>query len=350
MREDLVEEFRILEVQYNKFKLQKIKKLEEFDKEIDILEREEHSKKYEQFSNLLYQSSGKNELKSDEFRRIEIGKKVELERFLNKFSFVELQSICVMNNIFVREHHNIKSKLIVRIANFSLEIDAINERIERSKYFKFIVECDNADYPFDGRWYFSNSSVFEKIEYKLNHNEGRHTIFNFYSCAENETCTICGEKCGPMVYYNIFCKKNKKIFSDAELKLIDETSNNLINENDKIPDNLTNNETLIILKKTNTKENKKKQIPPKLKEKVWNKYVGDKISCPCPICEGVTISSFSFECAHVTAETNGGLLEVENLRAICGSCNKSMNSRHMKSYVEEFYPNSSILSTFIQEL
>ena len=91
---------------------------------------------------------------------------------------------------------------------------------------------------------------------------------------------------------------------------------------------------------------KKKTIPPKLKEKVWSEYIGDKTTCECPVCEEITISAFSFECAHVISEANGGSMELENLRAICSSCNRSMGTRDMKIYVKEFYSKSPILSTF----
>ncbi len=91
---------------------------------------------------------------------------------------------------------------------------------------------------------------------------------------------------------------------------------------------------------------KKKIIPPKLRELVWKTYIGNNITQPCPICEITEITSFSFECGHVISECNGGTNDIENLRAICKSCNSSMGIKHMYQYALEFYPNASIIKTF----
>ena len=40
-----------------------------------------------------------------------------------------------------------------------------------------------------------------------------------------------------------------------------------------------------------------------------------------------------FECGHVKAKTNGGKNSVENLRPICGICNKSMGTNHMYDFM-----------------
>jgi hypothetical protein len=40
----------------------------------------------------------------------------------------------------------------------------------------------------------------------------------------------------------------------------------------------------------------------------------------------------------VLSESAGGLLDEDNLRPVCASCNTSMGSRHMAEYMLKFYP------------
>ena len=44
----------------------------------------------------------------------------------------------------------------------------------------------------------------------------------------------------------------------------------------------------------------------------------------CYACEYNEIRSAHFECAHVIAVANDGPDTIENLRPVCGECNKSM--------------------------
>jgi 5-methylcytosine-specific restriction endonuclease McrA len=44
------------------------------------------------------------------------------------------------------------------------------------------------------------------------------------------------------------------------------------------------------------------------------------------------ISMNNFECGHVLAEAKGGQLSVENLRPICGGCNRSMGSENLEDF------------------
>lgn len=102
----------------------------------------------------------------------------------------------------------------------------------------------------------------------------------------------------------------------------------------------------------NIRSPKKKQkttIPPKLKEKVWKTYSKNSPITFCPICESTPISYFSFDCGRVVAESNGGTLDLSNLRPICGSCNSSMCSKDMRDYAKEFFPTSPIFLTFLSK-
>jgi len=92
------------------------------------------------------------------------------------------------------------------------------------------------------------------------------------------------------------------------------------------------------------KQIRKQRIPPILKNKVWVKYIGDKIETNCLCCNKTIISITSFHCGHIKAEANGGKLTIENLRPICGSCNSSMGTQNMKDYTNKFFEKENTLN------
>lgn len=77
-------------------------------------------------------------------------------------------------------------------------------------------------------------------------------------------------------------------------------------------------------------------IKQAIRKLVWFKYVGsDKPTTKCYCCNVTPITFFDFECGHVMAKSKGGKNTVENLRPICGLCNRSMGSQHMFEFQEE---------------
>jgi len=79
----------------------------------------------------------------------------------------------------------------------------------------------------------------------------------------------------------------------------------------------------------------KKNIPKKIKELVWDKYIGEKYGTGlCLCCNETLIKQMSFHCGHVKSEKNGGEPTLENLRPICASCNLSMGTRNMNEFME----------------
>lgn len=91
------------------------------------------------------------------------------------------------------------------------------------------------------------------------------------------------------------------------------------------------------VEKTKTTLRKKDQIPKKVKEEVWNKYIGDDIPkhlCLC--CKLNRIKMVDFQVGHVLSEKDGGTLAISNLRPICASCNHSMGSQNMLEYAKRY--------------
>jgi 5-methylcytosine-specific restriction endonuclease McrA len=79
----------------------------------------------------------------------------------------------------------------------------------------------------------------------------------------------------------------------------------------------------------------KQKIPLALREQVWLFHLGDKYfkqKCNVIWCENI-ITPFSFEAGHNIPESKGGTTDINNLRPICGKCNRSMGSEYT---IDEF--------------
>jgi hypothetical protein len=79
----------------------------------------------------------------------------------------------------------------------------------------------------------------------------------------------------------------------------------------------------------------KKQIPKKIRQLVWNKYIGEKFGAGiCQCCKITEISQMNFHCGHITSEKNGGDMTLTNLLPICALCNSSMGSINMWDFIK----------------
>ena len=93
------------------------------------------------------------------------------------------------------------------------------------------------------------------------------------------------------------------------------------------------------VKTTQNKHSKKrkKSIPLAIKKIVWNKYIGENIGKhKCYCCRLTDITQISFHCGHVISESNGGKINIENLRPICQNCNSSMGTKNMDEFINEY--------------
>ena len=73
---------------------------------------------------------------------------------------------------------------------------------------------------------------------------------------------------------------------------------------------------------------KKEHIPKAIREQVWLKYIGKRFDTKCTIiwCTN-KISVFDFHVGHDIPESNGGTIDISNLRPICARCNLSMSNK-----------------------
>jgi hypothetical protein len=85
---------------------------------------------------------------------------------------------------------------------------------------------------------------------------------------------------------------------------------------------------------------KKKKIDQSIRISCWNKYIGEEIGkSPCICCKNIHITQHNFHCGHVVASSNGGSLEISNLRPICAICNNSMGIQDMREYAQTHFNN-----------
>jgi hypothetical protein len=85
------------------------------------------------------------------------------------------------------------------------------------------------------------------------------------------------------------------------------------------------------------KKPNKKKITLAMRDEIWEKYIGNSLSCLCPVCQKHNIRATSFSAGHVNAEAAGGVTDITNLVPICGSCNSRMNTENLFEYTRKNY-------------
>ena len=83
---------------------------------------------------------------------------------------------------------------------------------------------------------------------------------------------------------------------------------------------------------------KKKKISPEIRFKIWEKYIGNKISAKCFCCWCIEITPFTsyntFQGGHILSEFNGGVISLDNLLPICKWCNSAMGTQHWDEFIK----------------
>jgi hypothetical protein len=87
---------------------------------------------------------------------------------------------------------------------------------------------------------------------------------------------------------------------------------------------------------------RKKSIPKALKWQVWIQTAGEnfKHKCATPWCSNI-MKVYDFHVGHRQAEALGGATTLENLVAICSSCNLSMGTEHYDDWCKRGRPVST---------
>lgn len=96
-------------------------------------------------------------------------------------------------------------------------------------------------------------------------------------------------------------------------------------------------------KKNETSSNMSQAIPAIIRIAVWIKYVGDlKSTSTCFCCELRSIMHSNYRCGHIISRSNGGLSTLNNLRPICGSCDKLIGTKNMGEFRIDLEVNGSL--------
>lgn len=107
------------------------------------------------------------------------------------------------------------------------------------------------------------------------------------------------------------------------------------NKGDKVNKNKVKNKNKNYRKKV-TKQNEKRNkrykkatIPKAVREQCWLKVFGESFKQKCYIdwCDN-DITVFDFHVGHDKPESEGGTLNIDNLKPICARCNLSMSNNY----------------------
>lgn len=89
-------------------------------------------------------------------------------------------------------------------------------------------------------------------------------------------------------------------------------------------------------------------INKSLRNSVWIKYIGQEVGIAKCLCCGLQeINQANFECGHVISRATGGPTTLENLRPICGLCNKSMTTENMDVFRKRCGYDKTVISTTV---
>lgn len=93
-------------------------------------------------------------------------------------------------------------------------------------------------------------------------------------------------------------------------------------------------------------DRKRHKFTKKEKIALWQLYVDPDVNkeskCPCCCTEPITIKNHDI--GHIVAFSRGGSDNFNNLRPICGHCNKSMGAKNMIEYQRYYHPFATPIS------
>lgn len=86
-------------------------------------------------------------------------------------------------------------------------------------------------------------------------------------------------------------------------------------------------------KEEEEKKDKRKPVSKKLKNEVWEKYIGKTGVGLCTCCSG-EISILDFYCSRVEFKDEA---TIDNLRPICASCSRVKKSQNLFEFKEKYF-------------
>jgi len=292
-----------------------------------------------------------------------------LEQLINKYQLSDLAKIVkyvinsntIQNNIISFFKYDVNQIKNIRDNNLKLynflkyyQSDSINKlKIFLSYELYDVSDCDNNKILLNSRCQFLSKKFpqinlneicnqisdifgnFNDMEYALKLME--LITYQIYILFYNTTIIY-------MIYYFInnghfnYSSLNVHTISNPNIFIFENkinSSTNIINTTNEIVKTVKR-KTKAKLKSTNNKVKICKQkIKKRIKDTVWDTYIGKKNgvgSCYVCSCE---IDSKHFECGHIISEADGGKIEVSNLRPVCERCNKEVGTTNMDKYKEE---------------
>jgi len=86
------------------------------------------------------------------------------------------------------------------------------------------------------------------------------------------------------------------------------------------------------------------RITKRHREFVWKRDIGNSKIGTCYVC-GYEIKDDNFETGHILAKSLGGNNNVNNLRAICIPCNRSMGTKNLEDFKKDFDSSNNKINT-----
>ena len=89
--------------------------------------------------------------------------------------------------------------------------------------------------------------------------------------------------------------------------------------------------------KSEKPKNSRVSIPKAVKDTIWDQCFGKEAGIgKCYCCSG-EINSKKFDCGHIISVANSGTNNIDNLKPICSTCNKSMGTTNMEEFKKEYF-------------
>lgn len=82
------------------------------------------------------------------------------------------------------------------------------------------------------------------------------------------------------------------------------------------------------------------KFPQRVRYEIWTRDNGNVTEGLCFVCN-CALTIIEFEVGHIVAKAKGGSDELNNLKAICGSCNRSMGTQNLFEYKKRYYAAGS---------